>query len=198
MDPRILEKTLNACPVVAHSAVIGNNLIAGPADYVCAIIELHEEDLKNLRASVGRVTKTLSIINYVLAPPLRIAWSRVLILDRGQSIPYTKKRTVFRKKLQDMFGEQLSRLLMSLTTRVAKPVQSVPPVATAPTPTIEEAENLLVPPTPSGRSIPEEEARRVVFDTLCNMLGVSSDVLRANSQSTFAEVILFFLSAFQF
>jgi hypothetical protein len=207
LDPRILEKTLNTCSVIAHSAVVGNNFIAGAADFVCAIVELNEEGAKNVRASSAQITKTLSVINRGLAPPLRIAWSRVLVLDKGQNIPYTRKRTIFRKKLQEIFGEQLTSLLSTppskeFASNVGKPAATelppTPPVTPDPmarrdpllsaavTSTSKAAAPAISPS--STPSVPETEVRRIVFDAVCTTLGISAHILRANVESTFAEV----------
>jgi hypothetical protein len=202
LDPRILEKTLNACSVIAHSAIVGNNFIAGAADLVCAIIELNEEGAKSVRASLSQITKTLSVINRGLAPPLRIAWSRVLVLDKGQKIPYTMKRTIFRKKLQEIFGEQLTSLLSTpfeqSASNVGKPTTAeLPPTPVTRDPLLSAAvtsTSKTAAPTVSSSltpSVSEGEVRRIVFDAVCTSLGIPAHILRTNTESTFAEVCTF-------
>lgn len=60
---------------------------------------------------LSEITRVLAAINRTLLPPLRIAWSRVGILNNGVTIPYTKKGALFRKKFEELFGEFVETLL---------------------------------------------------------------------------------------
>jgi len=108
LDPRIIKATLNNCPAITQSCVIGNNFLSGTAQVVCAIIE--PTMTKDEHPLTSDITRAIATVNRTLSPPLRIAWSRVLVLANRETIPITKKRTIFRKKLEEVFGERMRAL----------------------------------------------------------------------------------------
>jgi hypothetical protein len=109
LDPRPIEKVLNTSSAISQSCVIGNRFLGSAAEFICLLIK---PTTSNPNAVItSQITRAVASINRTLAPPLRIAWSRVLILNEDQEVPYTSKRMIFRKKLEDMFGGQLARLL---------------------------------------------------------------------------------------
>lgn len=109
LDPRPIEKTLNASSAILQSCVIGNRFLGRAAEFICVLIKPATSNSNAVITS--QITRAVASINRTLPPPLRIAWSRVLILDESQEVPYTRKRTIFRKKLEGMFGGQVARLL---------------------------------------------------------------------------------------
>jgi hypothetical protein len=109
LDPRPIEKTLNASSAILQSCVIGNRFLGRAAEFICVLIKPTTSISNAIITS--QITRALASINRTLPPPLRIAWSRVLILDESQEVPYTRKRTIFRKKLEGMFGGQVARFL---------------------------------------------------------------------------------------
>ncbi|KAJ6610193.1 hypothetical protein B0H10DRAFT_1883603 [Mycena sp. CBHHK59/15] len=174
LDPRIIEKILNRCPVIAHSCVVGNNFLSGAAQFVCIIVELTPEAIKHPLSANSDITKVVAAVNRTLAPPLRIAWSRVLVLDEGVHIPYTRKRTIFRKKLQSLFGEQLSRLISSSASTRKPMLEHTSP----------DVSNTVA----DSSSWTKESAENIIFNAISDALGLSPDVLNDNSHSTFAEL----------
>lgn len=100
LDPRIIEATLNNYPVITQSCIIGNNFLRGTAQVVCAIIEPTMTEYG--RPPTSDITRAIAAVNRTLAPLLRIAWSRVLVLASGEKIPFTKKHAIFRKKLEEL------------------------------------------------------------------------------------------------
>lgn len=109
LDPRPIEKALNTSPAILQSCVIGNRFLGRAAEFICVLIKPTTSNPNAIITS--QITRAVASINRTLSPPLRIAWSRVLILNENQEVPYTSKRTIFRKKLEGMFGGQLARLL---------------------------------------------------------------------------------------
>ena len=89
--------------------MIGNRFLGKAAEFICVLIKPATSNSNAIITS--QITRAVASINRTLPPPLRIAWSRVLILDDSQEVPYTRKRTIFRKKLEGMFGGQVARLL---------------------------------------------------------------------------------------
>ncbi|RDB30947.1 6-deoxyerythronolide-B synthase EryA1, modules 1 and 2 [Hypsizygus marmoreus] len=171
LDPRVVEKALNSCPLVEQSSVVGNMFLSATANFACAIIELTPEGVEKLPAAKAQITKVLAAVNRGLAPPLRIAWSRVLILDETQHIPYTRKHTVFRKKLQALFGDQLSRFLSAPTKETVRSSFS-----STPTPKL------------VATVLPNLETESIIFDTVCHALKISSETLAESRQSMFSEL----------
>ncbi|KAF9012766.1 hypothetical protein BDQ17DRAFT_1420105 [Cyathus striatus] len=162
LDPRPLERLFNECPAVAHSCIVGNTFLSGPADFTCAILQLATDALQDPNSAKLHISKVLASINRSLPPPLRIAWPKVLLLQPGQSIPYTKKGSVFRKKLQSLFGEQLENHLRR-TLDIERPT--------------------ICEPTHTQEHISE-----VVFNAVSSTLGITSADLDENSKSSFAEL----------
>ncbi|KAF9012744.1 hypothetical protein BDQ17DRAFT_1344564 [Cyathus striatus] len=162
LDPRPIEQTLNRCDAIAHSCVVGNTFLSGPADFTCAILQLTGEALRNHRSAKLQISKVLASINGSLPPPLRISWSRILLLPSGQAIPYTKKGVVFRKKIQSLFGEQLEKQLLGY-------IDMEEPKATR----ITRTQNFV---------------SDVILDAVSGILGIELNDLRDNLESSFAEL----------
>ena len=112
LDPRIVEKTLDESITIHRSCIVGDNFLREASTAVCAILELSPSDARGYHASLADVTRVLAAANRALPPPLRISWSRVLVLSQDQHIPLTRKGDIFRKKLEDVFGSQLRTLLL--------------------------------------------------------------------------------------
>ncbi|KAJ7112868.1 hypothetical protein C8R43DRAFT_1113364 [Mycena crocata] len=104
LDPRPLEKSLRSCDFIRNACIIGDAFLRGASAAVCAIIELVDDPHLDAQAARNKVAQAFAPINRDLPPALRIAMSSVLILDRSQSIPQTKKGEVFRKAIEDSFG----------------------------------------------------------------------------------------------
>ncbi|KAJ7666829.1 hypothetical protein DFH06DRAFT_1040341 [Mycena polygramma] len=163
VDPRVLEKILDACPSIARSCVIGNNFLTGPSQFLCALIELPPDVHLSVDLDISRAVRS---VNRELAPPLRISWSRVLILDEGEQIPMTRKGLIWRKKLEALYGSRLAALL--------SPSNSAAPDSAPP---------LLSQTLPS-----QDFIRDVVLAIVANVLRISSEDLQLNADSTFAEL----------
>ncbi|KAJ7238282.1 hypothetical protein B0H12DRAFT_99519 [Mycena haematopus] len=109
LDPRPIQRALRASKIIRNACVIGDAFLRRPSRNVCAIIELETApdtntlllDEKAVKLEVARI---LAPINRDLLPAVRIAWSSILILDKGQTIPMTTKGEVFRKKIEGEFG----------------------------------------------------------------------------------------------
>ncbi|TFK38562.1 hypothetical protein BDQ12DRAFT_683838 [Crucibulum laeve] len=168
LDPRIIEGILNQNPAIAHCCIVGNNFLKGPSQVVCAIIEPSAQSPDSLLADI---TRAIASVNRTLAPPLRIAWSRVLILSEGQHVPYTRKGAIFRKKLEDLFGSHLSALLSSSESAEGDTATK---------------RAYLPPRIPS--QLTEEEVGDAVIRIIAEAIGIPFDVIEMKSQSTFAEL----------
>lgn len=216
LDPRSIERALNACPTVAHSCVIGNNFLGKPSDVICILIQPASPKLNS--KDLAEITRAVAAINKTLLPPLRIAWSRVGILDNGLAIPFTKKGMIFRKKLEEIFSDFLARLLqkggdMSLgTTNTKASVASKPEYGALPTSNLRQDENVpLIPLSDKdGTAFPQdvnsdaitktskkietrpqwtiEEVKKSVMETIATVLELESEVLRIHPNTSFAEV----------
>jgi hypothetical protein len=162
LDPRVVEAILDQCPVVVRSCVVGNNFLKAPSQLVCAIIQ----PVKN--ASTLEITRAISAANRGLAPPLRISWSRVLVLKEDQEIPITKKGAIFRKKLEQLFGEQITSLLSS-------------DVAS-------KSENKASATTNRAQGRTRDQIAAIVANIVLQTLRISEETMDDNSQATFAEV----------
>jgi len=124
----------------------------------------------NSRARLPEITCAIATANPSLAPPLRISWARVLVLKEGQEVPITKKGTIFGKKLEQLFGEQLSALLNPSKDSVSPHSE----------PNAESSPNKA-----QGRTRDQISSifASIVFETL----KISEDTLENNSQARFAE-----------
>lgn len=165
LDPRVVEAILDQCPVVVRSCVVGNNFLRAPSQLVCAIIQ----PVKN--ASTLEITRAISVANRGLAPPLRISWSRVLVLKEDQEIPITKKGAIFRKKLEQLFGEQINSLLSSSDGGVAS-----------------QSENKASASTNRAQGKTRDQIAAIVSNIVLQTLRISEETMDDNSQATFAEV----------
>jgi hypothetical protein len=171
LDPRVVEAALDQCPAIGRSCVVGNNFLKAASQVVCAIIEPSRDPKKSLEARLPEITRAIATANRSLAPPLRISWARVLVLKEGQEVPITKKGSIFRKKLEQLFGEQLSTLL-----NPAKDSDSPHPK-----PNAESSPNKA-----QGRT--RDQISSIVANIVFETLNISEDTLDSNSQATFAEV----------
>jgi hypothetical protein len=166
VDPRILEKSLDACPAIARSCVIGNNFLRGSAQFLCALVELRPNAPSGNPSTNMEIARAIRGINRALAPPLRISWSRVLILKEGEQIPINKKGQLWRKKLEALFG---NRVAVLSTPSKPDPVEQ--------------------PSVPSQSSQTNRDAvREIVLAVFADLLHLSPESLEGNADSTFAEV----------
>lgn len=164
----------DASPIVAHSCIVGNYFIAAPAEFLCLIIELSLAGATDSVASAREITKILATVNRTLPAPLRIAWSRVLILPAGQRIPFSRKGVILRKKLEQSFSAQISTLLGSTKFD--------------PGPDILGSAPAIIRPALADSSWTEDTVATVLLDTLCSVLEIGKNLFEANLGSTFAEV----------
>uniref|UniRef100_A0A3G9K3K9 Hispidin synthase n=1 Tax=Neonothopanus nambi TaxID=71958 RepID=HIPS_NEONM len=107
LDPRPIESSLCESSLISRACVIGDKFLNGPAAAVCAIIELEPTAVEKGQAHSREIARVFAPINRDLPPPLRIAWSHVLVLQPSEKIPMTKKGTIFRKKIEQVFGSAL-------------------------------------------------------------------------------------------
>ena len=77
---------------------------------MCAILEPARDVTKSFDALLSDIKCAIASANDNLDPDLHISWTRVLVL-KDQQIPVTKKGAIFRKKLEEVFGDQLASLL---------------------------------------------------------------------------------------
>ncbi|KAJ3503195.1 hypothetical protein NLJ89_g8542 [Agrocybe chaxingu] len=111
IDPRPIEAALNAHPVVRASCVVGNNFLKKPSEFICVFIEPAISDPSiPFPQQIAKITRAVASVNRTLPPPLRIAWSRVVVLEPGVSVPYTRKGAIFRKKLEEVFARFVTRM----------------------------------------------------------------------------------------
>jgi hypothetical protein len=171
LDPRVVEAALDQCPAIGRSCVLGNNFLKAASQVVCAIIEPSRDPKKSLEARLPEITRAIATANRSLAPPLRISWARVLVLKEGQEVPITKKGAIFRKKLEQLFGKQLSTLLNPSKDSVSPQSES-------------NAESS--PNKAQGRT--RDQISSIVANIVFETLKISEDTLDNNSQATFAEV----------
>jgi len=171
LDPRVVEAALDQCPAIGRSCVVGNNFLKSSSQVVCAIIQPSRDSKKSLEARLPEITRAIATANRSLAPPLRISWARVLVLKEGQEVPITKKGAVFRKKLEQLFGDQLSTLLNPSQDSVSPQRESAP----------ESSSNKA-----QGRT--RDQISSIVANIVFETLKISEDTLDNNSQATFAEV----------
>ncbi|KAF9557920.1 ketoacyl-synt-domain-containing protein [Agrocybe pediades] len=177
LDPRPLEKTLNACPSIHRCAIAGNNFLRKPSDFVCAFIEpVLGEQSKVSGKQVNEITKAVAAVNRTLPPQLRIAWSRVFILEKSSTIPYTRKGAIFRKKLEDHFGGLLTRPPIP-PAEVERGIEN----------TREAKPSVISNIETSRKRWKPVEVREVVVATLARVLGMDIAMMRANSDSSFAD-----------
>ncbi|THH03281.1 hypothetical protein EW145_g6382 [Phellinidium pouzarii] len=106
LDPRGPERELSVSPHIARVCFVGNNFLRGAADFVCALVEVPTSGFRPLE-----IMRAFAEVNKTLHPPLRVPWARVLVLKDGESIPMTRKRTIWRKALEEKFGDRLTLLL---------------------------------------------------------------------------------------
>ena len=178
LDPRVIEAILNQCPSISRSCVVGNNFLRTSSQVVCAIVELSTDDTggSSAEAKIPAVIRAVATANRGLAPPLRISWSRVLVLPVGQQIPVTKKGAVFRKKLEDQFGAQLNELM----THAQGPASTTGPTPNGNTTPITNSKPTTVKT--------KDQIASIVSTIVVDALKVSAETLENNPEATFAEV----------
>ncbi|KAF8217016.1 hypothetical protein K438DRAFT_2007710 [Mycena galopus ATCC 62051] len=162
-DPRILERTLDASPAIARSCIIGNNFLRGSSLFLCALIELRPDVDRNHSSTKLEISQAIRTINRELVPPLRINWTRVIILEEGEQIPINKKRQIWRKKLETLFGPRVAALSTPSTSASA---EDAPSRGTGP-----------------SQSVP----RDVVLTIVAHALNLPAETLKLNADLTFAE-----------
>lgn len=172
LDPRPLEELLDACPAVHRSTIVGNNFLNGPAQSIFAIIELAHSGKFTRKKLIADVTKVVASINKSLSPPLRIAWSRILILEPGEEVPITKKGGVFRKRMEGLFSDRLQRLLKGRETKLGN-----------------EESGMAGRGTPASLpKISRDEVAAILPGIVSSGLGLAPEIVVANTQVSFAEV----------
>jgi long-subunit acyl-CoA synthetase (AMP-forming) len=174
IDPRGIEAALDQCPAIARSCVVGNNFLRTSSQVICAIVEPARDAVKSSKGLLSEITRAIASANRSLAPPLRISWSRVLVL-KDQHIPITKKGAIFRKKLEEFFGDQLASLIVGSEHQSeanAKPSANLS----------------------QGKII--DQVSSIISNIVVETLRISTDMLENNAQATFAEVSTFFFLRF--
>ncbi|KAI5117734.1 hypothetical protein M0805_002079 [Coniferiporia weirii] len=106
LDPRQPERELSLSPYIARACLVGNNFLRGAADFVCAVIEVPDAGFRP-----KLVMRAFAEVNKTLHPPLRVPWARVLVLEDGEKVPVTRKGLIWRKVLEDRFGERFRAIL---------------------------------------------------------------------------------------
>ena len=171
IDPRVIEAALDQCPAIVRSCIVGNNFLGTSSQFICAIIEPASDTSNPSTTLLSEITRTIASANRGLAPPLRISWARVLVL-KGQHIPITKKGAIFRKKLEEVFGDQLASLIRGSE---------------------HESEADVKPTEDLSQGKTKDQVASVISNIVVETLRISEEMLENNSQSTFAEVSTFFL-----
>ena len=183
LDPRPIEKALNACPAIAHSCICGNNFLRRSSNFICAFIQPSLNNSTVGAADIATITRAVAAVNRTLPPPLRITWSRVVILEQGITIPYTTKGSVFRKRLESIFGHYIPRLEdLKLNAKDFTAVSRES--AAGPNPGLGHTGM----PAAPGRLWKEEDVVKVIERSVANALVIGRDLLRANRDTPFAEV----------
>jgi hypothetical protein len=137
-------------------------------------VEPARDVTKSPSALLSEITRAIASANRSLAPPLRISWARVLVL-KDQHIPITKKGAIFRKKLEEVFGDQLASLIGGSE---------------------HESEADVKPTGNLSQGRTKDEVASIVSNIVVETLRISAEMLDANSNATFAEVSIFFFCAF--
>ncbi|KAF8811343.1 ketoacyl-synt-domain-containing protein [Phlegmacium glaucopus] len=166
IDPRVIEAALDQCPAIVRSCIVGNNFLKTSSQVICAIIEPARDVTKSSNALLSEITRAIASANRGLAPPLRISWARVLVL-KDQHIPLTKKGAIFRKKLEDVFGDQLASLLGGSE---------------------QESETDIKPTENLSQGRTKDQVASIIFNIVIETLRISADTLENNTQATFAEL----------
>ena len=164
IDPRVIEAALDQCPAIVRSCVVGNNFLGTSSQFICAIIEPASDSPSTTLLS--EITRAIASANRGLAPPLRISWARVLVL-KGQHIPITKKGAIFRKKLEEVFSDQLASLINGSEQESEVNVKATEDLS-------------------QGKT--KDQVASVISNIVVETLRISAEMLENNSQSTFAEV----------
>ena len=94
---------------------------------------------------------------------------------KGQQIPITKKGAIFRKKLEEVFGDQLTSLINGSG---------------------HESEANVKPTEDLAQGKTKDQVANIISNIVVETLRISADILENNSQSTFAEVSTFFSALF--
>lgn len=184
LDPRSIEEVLKTCTSIADCCVVGNNFLQKPSEFICAIIlPVYLQRISTSAAiehapispkQMADITRAIASVNRTLPPPLRITWSRVLLLDEEKRIPRTKKGVIFRKKLENEFGPLLASHLTGKTES-----------GHAASISLQEDNGA------SGRTWTKDTAENLVVSLVAGILGISLDALAANADLSFAEVNTF-------
>ncbi|PPQ84949.1 hypothetical protein CVT25_004462 [Psilocybe cyanescens] len=170
LDPRVVEATLDQCPAVARSCIVGNNFLKTSSQVVCAIIEPVKDSSISPESRMSEITRAISVANRGLAPPLRISWARVLVLNPDQQVPITKKGAIFRKKLDALFDEQLSSLLSRSAGGIATQTETKATTSNR----------------AQGKT--KDQIASIVSNIVFETLHITEETLENNSQATFAEL----------
>ena len=176
IDPRVIEAALDQSTAIVRSCIVGNNFLRTSSQFICAIVEPARDVTKSSTALLSEITRAIASANRGLAPPLRISWARVLVL-KDQHIPITKKGAIFRKKLEEVFGDQLASL-------IGNPEH--------------ESEADVKPTGKLSQGRTKDQVASIISNIVVETLRISAEMLENNSQATFAEVsnLFFFFYAF--
>lgn len=174
IDPRVIEAALDQSPAIVRSCIVGNNFLSTSSQFICAIVEPARDVTKSSTALLSEITHAIASANRSLAPPLRISWARVLVL-KDQHIPITKKGAIFRKKLEEVFGDQLASLNGNSEY---------------------ESEADIKPTGNLSQGRTKDQVASIISNIVVETLRISLEMLENNSQATFAEVSTVFFCAF--
>jgi len=131
----------------------------------------HRALKKSLEARLPEITRAIVTANHSLAPPLRISWARVFVLKEGQEVQITKRGAIFCKRLEQLFGEQLSTLLHP--SKDSNSPHSESNAGSSPN---------------KGQGRTRDQISSIIANIVFQTLKVSEATLDSNSQATFAEV----------
>ncbi|KAF9524194.1 hypothetical protein CPB83DRAFT_898058 [Crepidotus variabilis] len=189
-DPRPIEAALNRSSSIFRSCIVGNNYLNKPSEHLIAIIQPVTSNPLNLPTVVQSntklsITRAVAAVNKILSPSLRISWSRVLVLEEAETIPLTRKCTVFRKKIESMFADKIAALEHApLSTLKPHATSSIPPLDIPKFQPFFTGAHFKPSHTNPWRV---EEVFEEVVRILADVLLVDPKSLRENRECTFAE-----------
>ncbi|KAI5117731.1 hypothetical protein M0805_002076 [Coniferiporia weirii] len=181
LDPRVPERALAQSPYIARAVLLGDTFGKSAASCVCAVLEIPSADApapagaeegKKAGFNARAVLRALARVNGETQPPLRVPASRVLVLEEGEQIPINRKNEVWRKKLEEAFGERIRALLRGEGSRF-KDAETKG--------TKEKTEE-------EGANVKLDEVEGEVSRVVAEVLGISRELLEDSGEATFAEL----------
>ncbi|THH06897.1 hypothetical protein EW145_g3760, partial [Phellinidium pouzarii] len=182
LDPRGSECALAQSAYIECAALVGDTFGKGAAQYVCAILEVPSgsshaapdgsKEKKQPGFNPQEVLRALARVNGGTQPPLRVPASRVVVLSDGEQIPLNRKGEVWRKKLEELFGERVRALLKGEGSRFKEV----------------EVAKIREKKEEGSMKISLDEVESSVSQIVAEVLGISQDLLDGNSGATFAEL----------